>query len=80
VRQFGISAADIANIIQQRSIATPSGELNGEQEEIILRFADQRKTTAELEDLVVISGKTGAAIRLGDIATIHDQFEKDESK
>lgn len=80
LRQYGLSTADIANAVQQQSVGTPTGQLQGEQEDILLRFDDQRKSISALQDLVVISGKTGAAIKLGEIASIHDRFELDESK
>ncbi|MDJ0740056.1 MAG: efflux RND transporter permease subunit [Gammaproteobacteria bacterium] len=80
LRQFGLSAADVADAVQRQSIGTPAGELEGPQEDVLLRFDDQRKDVSGLEDLVVISGTSGASIRLGDIATVSDRFELDESK
>ncbi len=80
LRQYGLSATDIANAIQRQSINAPSGKLEGDQEDILLRFNDQRKSVAELQALVVISDSAGAAITLGEIATISDRFATDESK
>ena len=80
LRRFGLSASDIAGALQRQSVSSPAGELQGEQENVLLRFDDQRKTTAEFENLVIISGSSGAAIRLGEIATISDRFELDEEK
>lgn len=80
LRQYGLSAADIATAVQRQSIASPAGRLEGIGEDILLRFDDQRKTATELADLVVISGSSGATIRLGEIATISDRFELDEQK
>lgn len=80
LRQYGLSASDVASALQRQSVGSPTGELQGEQENVLLRFDDQRKTAAEFEDLVIISGSRGAAIRLGEIATISDRFELDEEK
>jgi len=80
LRLYGLSAADVADSLQQQSVGTPTGELQGEQEDVLLRFDDQRKTAAEFENLVIISGSRGAAIRLGEIATIRDRFDRDEEK
>ncbi len=80
LRQFGLSLADIANTLQNQSISTPSGRIEGPQEDILLRFDDQRKTVDEVGDLVVISSQSGATIRLRDLATITDRFERDENK
>ncbi|OOZ16784.1 acriflavin resistance protein [Solemya velum gill symbiont] len=80
LRQYGLSVADIANTVQQQSVSSPLGQLKGDEEDVLLRFNDQRKSVSELQELIVISGKTGASIKLGEIATITDRFELDESK
>ena len=80
LRRHGLSTADIARAVQRQSVGQPAGELQGLYEDVLLRFDDQRKTVAEFERLVVISGTTGAAIRLGEIAQITDRFERAEDK
>lgn len=80
LRQYGLSAAHIADAIGRQSLSTPAGRLEGGQENLLLRFEDQRKHADAFRDLVVISGKTGAAIRLGEIASITDRFDRDEEK
>ncbi|MES9942494.1 MAG: efflux RND transporter permease subunit [Candidatus Thiodiazotropha sp. 6PLUC2] len=80
LRQFGLSAKDIANAVSRYSISTPAGRLEGDQEDILLRFDDQRKQADEFYDLPVISSSTGATIRLGDIAKITDRFDRNEEK
>lgn len=80
LRQYGLSLADIAATLQNQSISTPGGRIEGPAEDILLRFDDQRKTVDEVGDLVVISAESGAIIRLRDLATITDRFERDENK
>lgn len=80
LRQFGLSARDIANSIARQSVGTPIGRLESSQEDLLLRFDDQRKRVEDFYDLVVISGSSGANIRLGDIAKISDRFDRDEVK
>ncbi|MEJ2589962.1 MAG: efflux RND transporter permease subunit, partial [Candidatus Thiodiazotropha sp.] len=80
LRQFGLSARDIASSIARQSVGTPTGRLESKQEDLLLRFDDQRKTVDDFYDLVVISGSSGASIRLGDIAKISDRFDRDEDK
>lgn len=80
LRQFGLSATDIANAVQRYSVGSPAGRLEGEQEDILLRFDDQRKTVEEFRDLIVISAANGASIRLGQIAEISDRFDRAEEK
>jgi HAE1 family hydrophobic/amphiphilic exporter-1 len=80
LRQYGLSISDIATRIKNQSVGTPTGRLEGNQEDLLLRFDDQRKTVEELANLVVITGDSGAVIRLGDIAAISDRFDRPESK
>ncbi|MCG7923327.1 MAG: efflux RND transporter permease subunit [Candidatus Thiodiazotropha lotti] len=80
LRQFGLSAQDIANAVRRHSISTPAGRLESDQEDILIRFDDQRKHADEFFDLPVIASSTGATIRLGDIARITDRFDRDEDK
>ncbi len=78
--QFGLSLADIADIITRQSVDMPAGTLETEEQGILLRFTDERRSPEEFHDLSVITSQTGADIRLGDIATIADVFERDEEK
>ncbi len=80
LRHYGLSMSDIANTLQRQNVSSPAGQLEGDAEDILLRFDDQRKTIEELRDLVIISGKSGASIRLGEIADISDRFDREESK
>ena len=80
LRRYGLSAAAIADTIRKQSLDQPLGTLTGGEREILLRFAEQRRTPQEFEDLTVISGDSGAALRLGDIATVTDRFELEEDK
>ena len=80
LRQYSLSAADIAYAVQRQSVGSPAGRLEGGREDVLLRFDDQRKTVEEFRDLVVISSSSGAAIRLGEIAQITDRFDRDEEK
>jgi len=80
LRQYGLSISDIATRIQNQSVGMPVGRLEGTQEDLLLRFNDQRKSIEEIANLVVITGASGAAIRLGDIATIVDRFDRPENR
>ena len=80
LRQYGLSAADIAEAVGRHSVGSPAGRLEGGTEDLLLRFDDQRKSAEAFYDLVVISGRSGAEIRLGEIARITDRFDRDEEK
>ncbi|GBC63683.1 AcrB/AcrD/AcrF family protein [Desulfonema ishimotonii] len=78
--QYGISMDDVAGIISRQSVDMPAGTLETREQDILIRFTDERKTPLEFDDLVVVASSSGAEIRLGDIAQIRDVFEKDEDK
>ena len=78
--QLGISVHEIADIISRQSLDFPAGTIETNDQDILIRFSDERRNPIAFENLVVLSGKTGAEIRLGDIATITETFELDEEK
>jgi len=80
LRHYGISISEVASRMKNQSIGVPAGLLEGEQEDLILRFDDQRKTAETIGQLVIISNSSGATIRLADIATISDRFDRPDSK
>jgi multidrug efflux pump subunit AcrB len=80
MRQYNLSLADIAAKIERQNIKMPLGQLETTDKTLLLRYDEQRTTAQELMMLVVASNQQGAEIRLGDIATVQDQFELDEEK
>jgi multidrug efflux pump subunit AcrB len=78
--QYGLSMDDIAGVIASQSLDLPAGSIETREKDILLRFTDERQTPLEFDDLIVVGGKSGAEIRLGDIAQIRDVFELDEDK
>ena len=80
MRQFGLSVGDLADAVAAQSLALPAGSVETRDTTVLIRFDDQRRTPRALEGLVVVASESGAVIRLGDIATITDRFERDEDK
>jgi HAE1 family hydrophobic/amphiphilic exporter-1 len=78
--RFHLSAADIAQIIQRQSVNLPAGLVEARHQEILIRFAEQRRSPRELEDLIIVAQPGGGEIRLGQIAQVHDLFEIEEEK
>ena len=77
---YKLSVNDIADTIKNQNADIPSGTLETGARDILLRFNDRRKTVKDLADMRIVSGSTGAEIKLGDIAKITDRFELDEQK
>lgn len=81
LRKHGVSITEVADTVARQSVDLPAGIVETTDRDILLRFADQRRSPAELTDLIILGRKGGAGeIRLGDIATIEDRFERDEAK
>ncbi|CAH0526824.1 efflux RND transporter permease subunit [Vibrio hippocampi] len=80
MRQLGLSINDIAVQVGNQNIKLPSGNVETEDKNFLIRFDERRITPEQLESIVVGSSANGALIRLRDIATITDRFELDEQK
>ncbi|MEZ4430700.1 MAG: efflux RND transporter permease subunit, partial [Nannocystaceae bacterium] len=78
--QHGLDVSTVADAIARQSVDSPVGTIRSERGEVLLRFADQRRTTAEYEELVILGDPQGGEIRLGDIAEVEDGFELAEDK
>ncbi len=80
LRRYGLSLEEVASKIRLQNVDLPVGTIEARSGEILLRFADERRSAAELGDLVVVASAEGGQIRLGDIARIDDRFEAEEVK
>lgn len=80
LRQHGLSVRDVAEIVQRQSLDLPAGTVETRARNVLVRFADERRSVLAFEELVVLGGETGAELRLGEIATITDRFELDEER
>lgn len=80
LQRYAISISDIRTAVERQSLDAPAGILQTESGDMIVRFSEQRRTRMELADLVVISGKTGGHVRLGDFAQVSTVFDRPEEK
>jgi len=80
LRSYGLSLSDIATLIERQSMDRPTGRVETADGEVIVRFADERRSVAAFRDLVIVAASAGGELRLGDIAKITDQFERAEQK
>ncbi len=80
LRQYGLSLQDIADKVSGQNVDMPAGELSGRELEYQIRFSDEKRTTGELAELIIISGDQRNELRLGDIATIRSDFDTDANK
>ncbi|MEM8974007.1 MAG: efflux RND transporter permease subunit [Pseudomonadota bacterium] len=80
LKQLGMSVADVAAKVERQSIDLPAGSLSTSERDVLVRFADERKSVTAFRNIIIASDPSGGQIRLSDIATITDRFELDEAK
>lgn len=69
LRRFGLSSQDVVDAINARSLQQPLGDVRTTDKNLVLRYADVRRSVDSLEDLIVLQNKDGGIVRLRDIAT-----------
>ncbi len=79
VLRLGLSVADIQSILQKQSVDMPSGTIETQERDYLIRFTEERRTVGELGELLVASNSAGGEIKLKDIASISDHFEDAEN-
>ncbi len=80
LRAVGLSVADVALAVQRLSLDMPAGTLQTGERDILVRYAAEGRRAREYEDLVIKASADGGSVRLGDIATITERFERDEER
>ncbi len=76
LRQYGLTLDQISRAISRASLDLPGGTIRTESGEILLRTKGQVYQGSEYEDIVVASYADGTQLRLGEIATVRDDFEE----
>ncbi len=78
LRLYGISLQTVATVVAQQNLDLPAGEIQTDKRDYQIRFNDERHSPEALRELVILKGTHGNEVRLGDIASIIDTFEKAE--
>lgn len=80
LQRYGLSVTDVQTAIERQSLDVPAGTMQTRDGDLIVRFSEQRHTPAEFAGVVIVSGKTGGRIQLGDISSISTVFDRPEEK
>ncbi|MEM9703630.1 MAG: efflux RND transporter permease subunit, partial [Planctomycetota bacterium] len=78
--RLDLSPSDVASAIRSQSVDLPAGDVEATDSEALIRFSEERRTAAELGELVVLGGETGAEVRVRDLGRVVDDFQQDERK
>lgn len=73
--QVGLTAGQLQNYISSTNILFPGGEVNLEDERIILEPTGNFESLADLEQLLIPVGQAGESVYLGDISQIRRAYE-----
>ncbi|MYE25314.1 MAG: efflux RND transporter permease subunit [Gammaproteobacteria bacterium] len=75
LRALGLTLADVAAAVRGASLDLSAGSIDTSESQVRVRTLGQRYDQQDFEDIVLVAGTDGTAIRLGDVATVHDAFE-----
>ena len=75
LRRYGISFDQLSQAVRQSSLDIPAGSVKTAGGEILVRTKGQRYYGPEFESIVVLTRNDGTEVKLGDIATVKDDFE-----
>lgn len=71
---YQLSIEDVAHLIHQQATDLPTGTIESRDAKYQIRFENQRRTVAEMGDLVILNTQAGGVVRLRDFATIEVGF------
>jgi multidrug efflux pump subunit AcrB len=74
LRALGITLEDIASAVRRGSLELSAGRVETRDAAILVRTSGQSYDQQDFEDIIVLAGNDGTAVRLGDIADVRDGF------
>ena len=75
LRRYNLSFDQVTRAVRNSSLDTPAGSVKTSGGEILVRTKGQKYYGPEFEKIVVLTRNDGTIVRLGDIATVKDDFE-----
>ncbi len=76
LRALGLTLEDIAYAVRQSSLNLSAGSINTRESEVRVRTIGQNYNQLDFEEIPIIAQSDGTIVRLRDIATIRDGFQK----
>jgi multidrug efflux pump subunit AcrB len=75
LRRYGLTLNEVADIVRSASLSQGSGSVKTQNGEILLRMEERRDWASEFANIPLIVDKSGAIIRLDDVAIINEGFD-----
>ena len=79
LRRLGLTIADVSSAVADNSNDLPSGSVEGAIERQLRAMADA-KTPGSISDIEVVSFASGEKVHVGDIATVRQAYDVDETR
>ena len=73
---LGLTLADVAAAIRRSSLDLSAGSIDTRESQVRVRTLGQNYDQQDFEEIVLISGRDGTLVRLGDIAEVRDGFQE----
>ncbi|MXX76959.1 MAG: efflux RND transporter permease subunit [Holophagales bacterium] len=73
---LGLTLDDVAGAIRRSSLDLSAGSINTRESQVRVRTLGQNYKQQDFEEIVLLSGRDGTLVRLGDIAKVRDGFEE----
>ncbi|EDM35709.1 cation efflux protein [Pedobacter sp. BAL39] len=75
---YGLSVPQIQQAILTSNLDFPTGSVKTQNQDVLVRLSGKYKSVDELRNLVVATSKSGAQIRVGDVADVQDSQKEVE--
>lgn len=72
LKAYGISVLQVLNAVQTSNIDYPTGKLQNNSHQLIVRVAGKFKSVDAIRDLIIKRSKDGGEVRLSDVADVED--------
>ena len=76
LRRYGLTLERVSASVRAASVDLPAGGIKTDRGEVLLRTSERRDLGSEFADIVVLGQPDGALLKLGDLATIEDDFKE----
>ena len=73
---LGLTLNDVADTIRRSSLNLSAGSIDTRESQVRIRTLGQNYDQQDFEDIVLLSGRDGTVVRLGDIASVRDGFQE----
>lgn len=77
LRRYGISLPQLADRLSAESVDLAAGDIESASDRVQVTTSGERRTAEDFRETVLFTSETGAAVTLGDIATVTDAADAD---